>query len=110
MQPVSLLRALIREIGGYYGRQICRREFLTQKFSGFNERAVEYKFLFEHLAQVCPKTVLDVGTGKTALPQLIRTCGPLVTAIDNIKDYWPVGMTNRHYHVLDEDILEPTVQ
>lgn len=59
---------------------------------------------------MCPKSVLDVGTGKTALPQLIRTCGPLVTAIDNVKDYWPVGMINRHYHVLDNDILTPTVQ
>ncbi len=34
----------------------------------------------------------------------MRNCGPLVTAIDNIRDYWTSGMSNRHYHVLDRDI------
>jgi trans-aconitate methyltransferase len=50
-----------------------------------------------------PETVLDVGTGTNALPSLIRTCGPVVTAIDNVTDYWPDGMVNRHFHVRDED-------
>jgi 2-polyprenyl-3-methyl-5-hydroxy-6-metoxy-1,4-benzoquinol methylase len=48
--------------------------------------------------------VLDVGTGTTALPHLMRNCGFLVTAIDNIHDYWPNGMSNRHYHIIDDDI------
>jgi 2-polyprenyl-3-methyl-5-hydroxy-6-metoxy-1,4-benzoquinol methylase len=90
-----------------YNRWICRREFLRQEFHGFNERAVEYAFVFKNLADIFPQSVLDVGTGVTALPQLIRACGPVVTAIDNISDYWPDGMNNRHYYVLDEDILSP---
>ena len=24
--------------------------------------------------------------------------------IDNVKDYWPSGMSNRHYYILDRDI------
>ena len=38
------------------------------------------------------------------MPHLMRNCGFLVTAIDNIKDYWHHGMTNRHYHVINDDI------
>jgi len=104
------MKSLIHWLGNAYVREICRREFLAQQFLGLNERPVEYRFVFENLTQAFPKTLLDVGTGKTALPQLMRTCGFLVTAIDNIKDYWPSGMVNRHYHVLDDDILAPKLR
>jgi SAM-dependent methyltransferase len=103
-------RSLMRKLGNMYVRRVCRSEFLAQQFAGVNERPVEYRFVFEQLTQAFPRHVLDVGTGTTALPQLMRTCGFLVTAIDNIRDYWPSGMVNRHYHVLDEDILAPKLR
>ena len=109
MALLSLPKRLIHRLANLYTKEICRREYLAQEFLGINERPVEYRFVFEHLTQAFPRTVLDVGTGRTALPQLMRTCGFLVTAMDNIKDYWPGGMINRHYHVLDDDILEPRV-
>ena len=80
-----------------------KREFLHQPFT-FNERSVEFAFVFRHIARLCPEKVLDVGTGTTALPHLMRNCGLSVTAIDNISDYWPSGMYNRHYFVIDDDI------
>jgi len=83
---------------------IARHEFESQTFARFNERPVEYGFVFRKLGEVYPRTVLDVGTGASALPQLIRSCGCLVTATDNVRDYWPAGMSNRHYHVMDDDI------
>lgn len=104
------LKSLIHWLGNSYSREICRREFLAQDFRGINERPVEYRFVFENLTQAFPRTVLDVGTGRTALPQLMRTCGFIVTAIDNIKDYWSNGMVNRHYYVLDDDILAPKIR
>jgi SAM-dependent methyltransferase len=104
---LSPLKSLVHRLGGAYARALCRREFLAQQFVGVNERPVEYRFVFENLALAMPRTVLDVGTGKTALPQLMRTCGFLVTAMDNVRDYWPSGMVNRHYHVVDDDILSP---
>jgi len=110
MPLLTLPKRLIHWLGNRYARELCRREFLTQEFHGINERPVEYRFTFEQLTQAFPRTVLDVGTGKTALPQLMRTCGFLVTAMDNIRDYWPSGMVNRHYHVLDDDILRPQVR
>lgn len=103
----SSAKALIHKLGSYYSRELSRREFLSQQFLGVNERAAEYRFVFDNLIRACPRTVLDVGTGKTALPQLMRTCGFVVTAMDNIRDYWSNGMVNRHYHVLDDDILAP---
>ena len=51
--------------------------------------------------------MLDVGTGTTAWPHLLRNCGYVVTAIDNIRDHWPEGMVNRHWAVLDVDIVKP---
>jgi 2-polyprenyl-3-methyl-5-hydroxy-6-metoxy-1,4-benzoquinol methylase len=70
---------------------------------------VEYGFVFRHLAAIYPQKVLDVGTGTTALPHLMRNCGCVVTASDNVKDFWPSGMTNRHYHVINDDITKSTI-
>lgn len=85
---------------------ILKKEYDAQSYVSFNERPVEYAFLFKQLAAFCPGHILDVGTGVTALPQLMRTCGFHVTAIDNVKDYWPAGMQNRHYLVIDDDITK----
>jgi SAM-dependent methyltransferase len=87
--PPSLLRKL---------------EFKRQVHLELNERPLEYSFVFKSIGMLNPTRILDVGTGTTALPHLMRNCGPLVTAIDNRTDYWTSGMTNRHYHVLDRDI------
>jgi SAM-dependent methyltransferase len=110
MTPLSLLKAAIHRLGSAYTKELCRREYLSQTFEGINERPVEYRFAFQHLTRVWPKTVLDVGTGRCALPSLMRTCGFVVSAIDNVGDYWPKGMFNRHYHIIDEDILAPKIR
>ena len=98
--------ALLHEFGKWCCQEICKSEYQSQKTSNINERPAEYQFVFKALARVCPTTVLDIGTGKTALPHLIRTCGHKVTAIDNINDYWPEGMFNRHFHIIHDDITE----
>jgi len=53
---------------------------------------------------LCPTKILDVGTGTTTLPHLMRNCGFVVTSTDNVSDYWPSGIFNRHYHVINDDI------
>jgi SAM-dependent methyltransferase len=85
-------------------RALVRREYETQRFKRHNERPVELAFLFRAIARLAPRSILDVGSGTTAVPHLMRNCGPVVTAIDNVKDYWRSGMVNRHYHVVDDDI------
>jgi len=104
MKIIHLVKLWINLIGMIYPRWLCKREFKRQKFLGLNERSMEFAFLFRKIAEIYPKTVLDVGTGMTALPYMLRNSGLLVTAIDNIKDYWPKGMVNRHFHVVNDDI------
>ncbi|MCS3505843.1 bifunctional 2-polyprenyl-6-hydroxyphenol methylase/3-demethylubiquinol 3-O-methyltransferase UbiG [Achromobacter sp. JUb104] len=96
----------IANIGASWVREVCEQEYKSQVFSRFNERAVEFAFLFAVIAKYYPKRILDVGTGTTALPHLMRNSGPLVTAIDNIKDYWAEDIVNRHYHVVNDDITQ----
>lgn len=104
------LVAFLKALANMYPRWICKREFQRQKFARFNERAIEYGFVFNRMAELCPKRVLDVGTGTTALPHVMRSCGPMVAASDNVRDYWPNGMFNRHYHVIDDDIRNPNLR
>jgi 2-polyprenyl-3-methyl-5-hydroxy-6-metoxy-1,4-benzoquinol methylase len=104
------LKTLINRTCLSYVREINRRDYSGQQFAGVNERPIEYGFVFRQLTRSWPQTVLDVGTGLTALPQLMRTCGFLVTATDNIRDYWPSTITNRHFFVIDDDITETRIR
>ena len=104
---MSILKAAVHRAGGWYLQRLCAAEFKAQAFTVHNERSIEYRFALQSLGELQPRTVLDVGSGITAWPHLLRGCGYLVTAIDNVRDYWPKGMRNRHWTVLDVDILEP---
>jgi 2-polyprenyl-3-methyl-5-hydroxy-6-metoxy-1,4-benzoquinol methylase len=99
-------KALARQAGNWYIRRVCSAESDSQKFAHHNERPIEYRFALECLARVRPKTVLDVGTGTTSWPHLLRNCGFVVTAIDNVRDYWDHQIVNRHWTVLDIDITK----
>jgi len=101
---MKIFKSLVHKFGRWYVQEVCRREYESQEFNWINERPVEYRFVLQHLSRIVPVTVLDVGTGTTALPHLLRNCGFLVTAIDNIHDYWPKGMFNRHFYVINDDI------
>lgn len=103
-----MLRRFGHALGRAYVRRICRSEFEDQKFRVHNERPLEFGFALRALACSRPKTILDVGTGTTAWPHVLRNCGFVVTAIDNVRDYWPRGMTNRHWEILDVNIVSPS--
>lgn len=107
---LKTIKAQVKNVLNLYPRWICKREFKHQSFTRFNERAVEFGFVFRQLARIYPRNILDVGTGTTALPHLMRNCGFLVTAIDNVREYWQAGMFNRHYHVIDDDITDSRLQ
>jgi 2-polyprenyl-3-methyl-5-hydroxy-6-metoxy-1,4-benzoquinol methylase len=103
-------KSVVKRALDRYPQRICRQEFESQVFSRFNERPVEFAFVFRKLGELYPRKVLDVGTGTTALPHLMRNCGFVVTAIDNVRDYWPSGMQNRHYHIIDDDITNSRLE
>lgn len=104
---INPLKSFIHKAGRSYIRKVCGSEADSQTFSHQNERPVEYGFALDALRVHQPKTVLDVGTGTTAWPALLRNCGFVVTAIDNVTDYWPEGMVNRHWTIADVDITQP---
>lgn len=100
----SLLRQSVHKLGRTYLRKVLQAEAEAQEFDRHNERPAEFAFVFRQINRCAPRTVLDVGSGTTALPALLSDCGCVVTAIDNIRDYWPAGMINRRWHVVDDDI------
>ena len=97
-------------LGKKYINAINRQEYVNPPFKEFNERPVEYRFVFEQISKLYPKKILDVGTGVTALPHLMANCGCNVTAIDNIKDYWRKEMFNRHFYVINDDITDIKIE
>ena len=101
---IKRAKSLVKKVLSSFTLWSCQFEFERQKFERFNERPIEYAFAFRQLGAIYPKSVLDVGTGTSALPALFRTSGFLVTATDNVRDYWPAGMFNRHYHIVDDDM------
>ena len=105
---LNAAKSMVKNVLNRYPQWICRQEFESQVLR-FNERPIEFGFVFRKLGEIYPRKVLDVGTGTTALPHLMSNCGFLVTATDNVRDYWPSGMLNRHYHVVDDDITRSNI-
>jgi SAM-dependent methyltransferase len=102
------VKAMAHRFGSWYCNDLCRREYESQNWK-INERPIEFRFVFDELSKLAPRSILDVGTGTTALPSILRTCGYLVTAMDNVRDYWADGLSNRHFYVIDDDIRNPTI-
>jgi SAM-dependent methyltransferase len=85
------------------------REHEARFYRQANERPIEYAFVFKHLSKTYPSSVLDVGSGQSALPALIAYCGLNLTAIDEKKSYWRDRVINRHYYVVSDDITKPKI-
>lgn len=106
----NLIIKLLRKIRSVFFVFLYKNEYYSQTPKRLNERPVEYAFVFKIISKIYPLTILDVGTGLTALPRIIRGCGFVVSAIDNIKDYWPDGMANRYYFVQNDDITNTRIK
>lgn len=104
---IEITKGIVHKLGRAYINRVVTNEVRSHTFTRHNERPLEFGFVFQQIAALRPVTVLDVGTGTTALPHLMASCGCVVTAIDNVKDYWDAGMVNRHWLVLDDDIRHP---
>lgn len=71
------------------------------------ERPLEYSFCLQSLAKNHCRTVLDIGTGKSAFPAVLRNCGFVVTCLDKKQGYWSIFNTfNRHSHIFHSDICQ----
>lgn len=92
-----------------YLAPLLKLEFQQGRNARFNERSIEYGFSFNKLMELAPTTVLDVGSGTTAWPHLLSNSGFVVTAIDQIDDYWQNKHFNRHFLIRKDDITAPQI-
>lgn len=106
---LRLLKSFAHHLGRRYVTELRRREWEQQKLLRINERAVEFSFALREINKLSITTVLDVGSGTSPFPATLAYCGYLVTAVDNVRDYWPQGMYNHHFYVLDDDIRHPSI-
>jgi SAM-dependent methyltransferase len=117
MKPMRAIRHVAQRV--YTGAlrtilgPVLARERRTERV--LDERAVEYAFALEQIAALYPRTILDVGPGKTAFPHLLWTCGFSVTAVDKNEDSWSTLMQhgslyNRHFDVITDDITTTRLQ
>ena len=78
-----------------------------------NERTIEYAYVFNIINKYAPKTFLDVGTGKTALPSLIKACGIEVSAIDKDEEQIAQNPCTRggycSFDIIKENLLETSI-
>jgi 2-polyprenyl-3-methyl-5-hydroxy-6-metoxy-1,4-benzoquinol methylase len=90
-------------------RPVLKKDYNVPTFNTINERSTEYSFVFRNLSRICPKEILDVGTGKSSLPHLMVNCGFKVTAMDKMESFWKSGFINRHYYIIKDDITNPQI-
>jgi 2-polyprenyl-3-methyl-5-hydroxy-6-metoxy-1,4-benzoquinol methylase len=103
-----MIKRFLHSLGHRYIQFVCRREHEAQRFRP-KEKVAEYSFLFKHLARMRAIDILDVGSGTTAYAAVLRECGYVVTCIDKGQAYWSVPLVNRHSHIIEQDILAPTL-
>lgn len=105
----KMLLAIYERSVGLFILPMLLLEERRPRFPHINERPIEYSFALDVLSELCPKTIIDVGSGKSSWPHVLSNCGFRVTAIDKINDYWGLTFTNRHYHVIKDDITDPRI-
>ena len=78
-----------------------------------NERTIEYSYVFGAINKYAPRNLLDVGTGKTALPSLVKACGIEIAAIDQDEKQIAQNPCVRggycSFEILKENLLETSL-
>ena len=107
---VALTKVQFAQAGRMYCNSLSKGEHGTLRTKRRNERAIEYQFVFKHLAANYPSTILDVGSGMSSLSHLMSLSGFEVDAVDNTdKSCWPDGFFNRHFIVEHDDITDTKI-
>ncbi len=104
---MNMLERVAYRVFSLLGREVCHREYLNQKSAEPNERVIEYNFALRCIWNSSAQNILDVGTGTSPWPALLRTCGYVVTAIDEMGSYWHGQLFNRHFYIIKDDITHP---
>mgnify|MGYP001255149908 CR=1 FL=1 len=106
----KLLLAIYERLIGLFIMPMLLLEERSPSTTSINERVIEYSFALKVLSELCPQTIIDVGSGRTSWPHMLSGCGFLVSAMDKIDGYWNLSFTNRHYHIIKDDITNPQIE
>ncbi len=99
------------KIGLVFLGKYLEYNFKNKKKSTYlNERSIEYEFVLKNLLEYKCLDVLDVGTGSNSFSSALEHCGYNVTATD-LKEgsYW-ANFSNRHIHVVRDDITKSNIE
>lgn len=102
---------LSEKIGLFFIGRYLRYSFYSKKKSTYlNERSIEYEFVLKNLLSNKCLDVLDIGTGSNSFSSALEHCGYNVTATD-LKEgsYW-ANFSNRHIHVVKDDITNTNLK
>jgi hypothetical protein len=104
----KIVRAANEAVVGMLAAPVLKHEYERGLCAFQSERLVEYAFALRWIAGMYPKTLLDVGTGRSSWPHLLASEGIRVTAVDEMTGYWRGRFRNRHYLVVQDDITRQT--
>jgi SAM-dependent methyltransferase len=101
-----MLKSFVHTLGRAYIRRTLWAEYQGNHPDrrGPNERTWEYAFALAAFQHTQYQDVLDVGTGNSAWPSVLASCGYKVSATDEMGNYWNNRFLNHHYFVLRHDI------
>lgn len=107
MKLNKIYNKIIERIGLSFIGKYLEYEFKNkQKNSYLNERPIEYEFVLRGLLNNKCLNVLDIGTGTNSFSSVLKHCRFNITATDlKSNSYW-ANFTNRHIHVIKDDITK----
>jgi len=105
MKIQRIIAKINERIGLIFISKYLKYTFLNQKHNTYlNERSIEYEFVLKSLLSNKCMDILDVGTGTNSFSSALAHCGYNITATDLKQgSYWS-NFTNRHIHVVRDDI------
>lgn len=110
MKFKKVVAKISEKIGLFFTGKYLEYEFKNkQKNTYLNERTIEYEFVLKNLLKYECLDVLDVGTGSNSFSSALEHCGYNITATDLKQGSYWANFSNRHIHILRDDITNTTL-
>ena len=103
----DILKTAVHGLGRQYINKINEGEASSQISEDITGTRWNCASFSSCMIQCDPSRFSTWARARRRCRALLASCGYVVTAIDNIRDYWPNGMVNRHWHVQNDDITKP---
>ena len=110
MKLKKVVAKISERVGLIFIGKYLEFNFYNKKRSTYlNERSIEYEFVLKNLLTRQCLDVLDVGTGSNSFSSALEHCGYNMTATDLKQGSYWANFSNRHIHVLRDDITKSSL-